>query len=68
MDPNQEQEQGGDDEARLGVCFVHPSWFGGPLGPHNVLDFFSASDFYDKSCNNEVPPSIRLDLINWQNK
>jgi hypothetical protein len=66
MDP-QEQEQGGDDEARLGVCFVHPSWFGGPLGPHNVLDFFSASDFYDKSCNNEVPVihvrHSRLDLM-----
>ena len=40
------------------VSFKDGAWIqtagGGQLGPHNVMAYFAQSQFYDRTCNNEV--------------
>jgi mediator of RNA polymerase II transcription subunit 6 len=39
------------------VCFRDVSWLqanGGALGRDNALEYFAQSQFYDRTCNNEV--------------
>lgn len=38
------------------ICFRDGAWIQarGGLGAHNVMEYFSLSQFYDRTCNNEV--------------
>ena len=46
--------EGGEEELAF-VCFRDVAWLQAcPLTADNVLEYFSLSQFYDRTCNNEV--------------
>lgn len=53
-------------ENHLHTCWRDPSWVS-MLNPSNIMDYFSQSPFYDRTCNNEVIKMQRLKPNQLQN-